>query len=365
MRCFLALLCSFVPGTYEDLLIIEPAIPIMVDSVSDRRRKKKSSSGTLKRSKSNASIVEKSCSSTRRSRRIETLDMSSAGVLFCGDQVEAKEAPSISQTDSASPHLPGTPQDMPGSAPMASRMFVEEVTSGGHPHSGNQTSRGHLFTCCQNSEIGSKKGSKLSKSHSISCAPEKLKSGIEKKKKKLKKKNFSQENQHQFIHESELYPDVNGTSYNGHGEHVPEYYYNGCNSVHFTEATDALGNHMFGADPDGNSYVNGNGSVDQGYVGSDYMHSGYTPSYSDRHRTSPVPKVKLRSDNWEWYSLQHFGSSSETVSTCSDSSNKVKKGKHDEVPLITEKSNEKKAKRKKKPKSRSPTVLEEETNGGT
>lgn len=356
-----------ISGTYEDLLIIEPAIPIMVDSVSDRRRKKKSSSGTLKRSKSNASIVEKSCSSTRRSRRIETLDMSSAGVLFCGDQVEAKEAPSTSQTDSASPHCPGTSQELPGSAAVGSRMFVEEVTSDGHPHDGTQTSKGHSFNCCQNSEISSKKGSKLSKSHSVSCASEKLKSGAEKKKmKKLKKKNFSQESQQHFVHESEFYPAVNGTPYNGHGEHAPEYYYNGSNSVHFSEATDTLSSHMFSADvTDGNIYVNGNDSVDQGYVGSDYMHSGYTSGYSDRHRTSPVPKVKLRSDNWEWYSLQHFGSSSETVSTCSDSSNKIKKGKREDVPLIAEKSDEKKGKKKKKSKARSVTVLEEETNGGT
>lgn len=293
--------------------------------------------------------------------------MSSAGVLFCGDQVEAKEAPDTCQTDSASPHFPDAPQESLGGENITTRLFVEEVTSDGHSYSSTQSSKRHSSPCCQTSETVNKKGSKLSKSHSVSCAPEKLKNGSEKKKmKKLKKKNISQDTQPQFINESEFYPEVNGTSYNGHRDHVHECYHNGRNSVHFSEAPDALGNHIFSADvPDGNGYVNGHGSVDHGYVGSDYMHSGYTSSYSDCHRTSPVPKVKLRSDNWEWYSLQHFGSSSETVSTCSDSSSKVKKGKHEEVPHPPEHSDDKKARRKKKSKSRSAAVLEEETNGGT
>ena len=67
-------------GTYSDLLIIEPAIPIMVDSHVEKKKKKKKSS--LKRSRSNASIRDATSLSERRRKQIEKLETSAAGVLF-------------------------------------------------------------------------------------------------------------------------------------------------------------------------------------------------------------------------------------------------------------------------------------------
>lgn len=358
-----------ISGTYEDLLIIEPAIPIMVDSVSDRKKKRKSSSGGLKRSKSNASIVEKSCNSTRISQRMENLDMSSAGVLFWGDQVDAKGTGSSPQAGPDTSQPPGDPHKSLVNADISSRSYVEEVMPVNRTHNdiNTVTLKKHFACCSQNSDNLNRNWTKLTKSHSISCAPEKLRNGTDRKKiKKTKKKNSSQETQQYLIHESELYPETNRTSYNGHSEHNPEYHYNGRNSVHFSETADALGNHMFTSGvTNGSSYVNGDSSQDLGYGGSDYMHSSYVANFSEKRRTSPAAKVKLRSDNWEWYSLQHFGSSSETVSNCSDSSGKTRKGRHDDVPHTVEQSDDKKVKKKKKAKSKSPVLLEEETNGGT
>ncbi|XP_045130577.1 SUN domain-containing ossification factor-like isoform X2 [Portunus trituberculatus] len=359
-----------ISGTYEDLLIIEPAIPIMVDSVSDRKKKRKSSNGVLKRSKSNASIVEKSCNSSKRSQRLENLDVSSAGVLFCGDQVETKGASNNLQVDPASLQFSGDTVDSPVSADMNSpRSYVEEVMSAPHPHNDINavTLKKHSTSCSQISENLNRNWGKLTKSHSLNYSSEKLRNGAEKKKKKLKKRNTIQESPQPYSHEAELYPETNRTSYNGLSEHNPEYYYNGRSSVHFSETSDALGNHMFSSDvTNGSSYINGDSSQDLGYVGSEYMHSSsYVTNFSEKRRTSPAAKVKLRSDNWEWYSLHHFGSSSETVSTCSDSSGKTRKGRHDEVPHTQDQSDDKKVKKKKKGKSRAPVLLEEETNGGT
>ncbi|KAK8407805.1 hypothetical protein O3P69_002385 [Scylla paramamosain] len=240
-----------ISGTYEDLLIIEPAIPIMVDSVSDRKKKKKSSSGVLKRSKSNASIVEKSCNSTKRSQRLENLDMSSAGVLFFGDQVETKGVSNSPQVDPASLQFSGDTVDSPvGADIISTRSYVEEVMSASHPYNDINavTSKKHSTSCSQNSENLNRNWGKLTKSHSLSCSSEKLRNG-EKKKKKLKKRNNTiQESQQLYSHEAEMYPETNRTSYNGLSEHNPEYYYNGRSSVHFSETSDALGNHMFSAD---------------------------------------------------------------------------------------------------------------------
>ena len=342
----------------------------MVDSVSDRKKKKKLSSGLLKRSKSNASIVEKSCSSTRKSQRMENLDMSSAGVLFCGNQVEAKGASSSPQTDPASLQVLEDPHRSPVNAGIiSSRSYIEEVMSVSHPHNDINigTSKRHSACCSQNSDNINKNCAKLTKSYSLNCSSEKLRNGAEKKKtKRLKKKNSIQETQQPFIHESDLYQETNRTSYNGQSEHNPEYYYNGRSSVHFSEIPVTLDNHMFSADvTNASSYINGDSSPNLGYVVSDYVHSSNVTNFSEKRRASPAAKVKLRSDNWEWYSLQHFGSSSETVSNCSDSSGKIRKGRHDDMLHTVQQNDDKKVKKKKKAKCRSPVVLEEETNGGT
>lgn len=365
-----------ISGTYQDLLIIEPAIPIMVDSVSDRKRKKKSSNGTLKRSKSNASIVEKS-SSSRRSRRLEKLDISSAGVLFCGDKAIGIDA--MPPSCLSSPDLP----DLPG---FSYEPFVNEqdqaVFYSGEDYN-SCTARSYITelsldrqfvnTALPSCDSLHKKGMKLPKS-SVCSAPEKLKNGGEKVKKikKVKKfKNTVNENLHNGLSQSSVgiyghdyYPKTNGTSYNCQNEQHGEYYY-GHTSVHFSDNN--LTSHELNCTEDTpypDNFLNGDSSlVTREYVGNDFMHTSYDKSTSERKKTLSKTKikVKLRSDNWEWYSTQHFGSSSsETISTCSDSSGKNRKTQAEEEAGSVEKTEERKIKKKKKSKSKASIVLEEE-----
>ncbi|XP_071529628.1 SUN domain-containing ossification factor [Panulirus ornatus] len=379
-----------ISGTYQDLLIIEPTIPIWMDSVSDRKKKKKSSHGTLKRSKSNASIVEKS-SSSRKSHRIEKLNTSSAGVLFYGDSTVTKDpTPPLSNSLSSpdSPDSPGFPyepfvneQEMEfgnsgvGYDTCVTRAFVEGSPDG---YFSNNTdiinSKRHSIACFHNCDNLHKKGTRLLKSLSVSSAPEKLKNSGEKikKLKKVKKiKNNVNESFQPFPVALEdhgyYYQMTGGTSYNCQDGHYGEYYYSGHTNVHFSEDINGSGNHdlCYPVDtPCTDSFVNGDSSCATDYnIGNDYIHTNHDKSLSEKKKVSHKTKVKvkLRSDNWEWYSAQHFGSSSsETVSTCSDSSGKNRRVKTEEKPGIVEKAEDKKVKKKKKSKTKSPVLLEEE-----
>ncbi|XP_042221580.1 uncharacterized protein LOC121866057 isoform X3 [Homarus americanus] len=382
-----------ISGTYQDLLIIEPAIPILMDSVGDRKRKKKSSNGTLKRSKSNASIVEKS-STSRRSLRLEKLNLSSAGVLFCGDDTVTKGTtpPASSPVSSPdSPDLSGIPYepfvneqdhryfDSGGDySSCVTSSFVTEMSLDRHlvKNVDNVPSKRHSIASCQNCDNVHKKGIKLTKSSSVCGAPEKLKSNGEKvkKPKKVKKvKNSVIENLHNGVPQSHIpvalydhdyyYPETNGTSYNCQDEQSGKYYYGGHTSVHFSDDTNSHSNHEFSYTGD-TPCINGDSSHITGdYVGNDFMHTNHDKNLIEKRKVSPKTKtkVRLRSDNWEWYSAQHFGSSSsETISTCSDSSGKNRKTKTEEELGIVEKTDEKKLKKRKKSKSKSPSVLEEE-----
>nr|XP_045609726.1 uncharacterized protein LOC123765258 isoform X2 [Procambarus clarkii]XP_045609727.1 uncharacterized protein LOC123765258 isoform X2 [Procambarus clarkii] len=397
-----------ISGTYQDLLIIEPAIPIMVDSTSDRKKsKKKSSNGTLKRSKSNASIVDK-VSSSRRSRHIEKLNISSAGVLFCGDNTVEKDAtppPNNCLSSPDSPDFSGFPyepfvneQDQAvifsgdDYGTYATRSYVTDVTEITPDRQFvNNTdivaSKRHSIASIQICDTLNKKGTKLSKS-SLGCnATVKLKSSGEKVKKikKVKKlKNIVTENLRNGLSQSHCpealyehdhyyhHPTTNGTFYNCSSKQHGEYYYGGRTSVHFSDGNHTSHElHYTGEALSRESFLNGDSSVvRQDYIGNDCMNSNCDKSVNERKKLSPMTKtkVKLRSDNWEWYSAQHFGSSSsETISTCSDSSGRNRKTKTEKDLLIVEKS-EKKIK-KKKSKSKAPIVVEEEiipeTDAGT
>lgn len=360
-----------------------------MDSVIDRKKKKKSNHGTLKRSKSNASIVEKS-SSSRKSHRIEKLNTSSAGVLFYGDCTVTKDpTPPLSSSVSSpdSPDFSGFPyepfvneQELEfcdtggGHDTCVTRSYVEASPDGYFPNDTNiVNSKRHSIACFHNCDSLHKKGTKLFKSLSVSSAPEKLKISGEKVKKlkKVKIKNNVNENLHQLPvaldDHDYYYPKTGRTSYSCQDEHYGEYYYNGHTNVHFSEDTNGPGNHDFcyqGDAPYTDSFVNGDSSCATDYnIGNDYIHNNHDKSLNDKRKLSHKTKVKvkLRSDNWEWYSAQHFGgSSSETVSTCSDSSGKNKKVKTEEKSGTLEKTEEKRVKKKKKSKTKSPVLLEEE-----
>ncbi|KAK7078639.1 hypothetical protein SK128_009767, partial [Halocaridina rubra] len=187
-----------ISGTYQDLLIIEPAIPILMDSVSDRKKKRKSGGGTLKRSKSNASIADKSVSS-RRAKRIEKLNTSSAGVLFCGDNIDSNAiaAPSpspVCTAESLQTYVSGYDPlqnengsivcDQVDGCSFHSRAMVPDINvSEKVPCGYNIFSKRHSIACCLNCDNVHKKGAKLCKSMSLSSATEKVKCTQEKVKK--------------------------------------------------------------------------------------------------------------------------------------------------------------------------------------
>lgn len=412
--CFFFFLFS---GTYQDLLIIEPAIPIMVDPVSDRKKKKKSSSSnsTLKRSKSNASISEKKTSySTRRDRRIENLDMSSAGVLFCGDQVETTMSSSIQDSSGSSQqhfthysnsqhpsqygYMPFVNQEDPGyygeygDCGQVWSFVPDDTKVEGRTNEATSTPKRHSIATFQNCESSVRKGSRLAKSLSMSAASDRWQAGGEKVKKhrKVKKtKNGVIEDRHsdtvdaQYtnpLYKRDYYCDTDGLGgYSNPAERYIEYSYNGHNGVHFSEETNGhSSSHMYNDSVyNGDRFMNGDHHHPQAIenIGSDYLHSGYEKTVIDRKKStassSSGAKVRLRSDNWEWYSA-HQGtgsSSSETVSTCSnDSTNKHRKSKGDERPVEEGEDTiaEKKVRKKKKSKVKtSVVVVEEEGETGT
>ncbi|XP_064083177.1 SUN domain-containing ossification factor-like isoform X2 [Macrobrachium nipponense] len=387
-----------ISGTYQDLLIIEPAIPILMDSVSDRKKKRKANSGTLKRSKSNASIMDKSAAS-RRAKRIEKLNVSSAGVLFCGDEVDSK-------TPESPPHAsPGYVQslDMYGlmndtlSNDDDGNVFYDNIAKSSEVHTRSVVSEIHYTDGIQNN-LGS-----VSKRHSFSCAtcdnlPKKdrfakslsLCSSFEKSKstqekvKKIKKQKKSKmkesttagtdtsqmQNVFPSYNNDYYYPKPNGISCCSSIEPYNGFYYNGHNSVHFSEDTNEHCGLPYSRTEDipvNGDYSNGVDAVESDHYRhvSEFSHTNHdTQSINEKKKLSPKvkSKVKLRSDNWEWYSSQHVGSSSsETVSTCSDSSGKGRKVRSEEHVADGEKIEERKGKRKKKSKSKASVLLEEET----
>ncbi|XP_068237677.1 SUN domain-containing ossification factor isoform X2 [Palaemon carinicauda] len=384
-----------ISGTYQDLLIIEPAIPILMDSVSDRKKKRKASSGTLKRSKSNASIMDKSAVS-RRAKRIEKLNVSSAGVLFCGDEVDSK-TPECHPN--ASPGYIQNSIDMYGLMNDASlydgNIFYDHIEKSPdlhisvgpeiHSKDGVQNEPGtvskrHSFSCVTCDSLLKK--DRFTKSLSLCGSHEKSKSTQEKVKKiKKQKKSKVKESTNVCTDKSHMkntfpsynndyyYPKPNGISCCSSVDPYNGYYYNGHNSVHFSEDTSEHCGIAFSRTEDipvNGDYSNGVDAVenDQYRHVNEVSHTNHdTQSVNEKKKLSPKvkSKVKLRSDNWEWYSSQHAGSSSsETVSTCSDSSGKSRKVRREEQ-VDCEKNEEKKGKRKKKPKSKSSVLLEEET----
>ncbi|XP_066963494.1 LOW QUALITY PROTEIN: SUN domain-containing ossification factor [Macrobrachium rosenbergii] len=386
-----------ISGTYQDLLIIEPAIPILMDSVSDRKKKRKANSGTLKRSKSNASIMDKSAAS-RRAKRIEKLNVSSAGVLFCGDEVDSK-------TPESPPHAsPGYVQnslDMYGlmndtmsnddgnvfydNMEKSSESHTRSVVSEIHYTDGVQNlgsvSKRHSFSCATCDNLPKK--DRFTKSLSLCSSFEKSKSTQEKVKKiKKQKKSKTKESTTACTDTSQMqnvfpsynndyyYPKPNGISCCSSIEPYNGYYYNGHNSVHFSEDTNEHCGLSYSRTEDipvNGDYSNGVDAVESDHYRhvSEFSHTNHdTQSVNEKKKLSPKvkSKVKLRSDNWEWYSSQHAGSSSsETVSTCSDSSGKGRKVRSEEHIADGEKIEERKGKRKKKSKSKASVLLEEET----
>ncbi|XP_063611062.1 SUN domain-containing ossification factor-like [Penaeus indicus] len=384
-----------ISGTYQDLLIIEPAIPILMDSMVDHKKKRKSSSGTLKRSKSNASIVENSSLSSRRAKRIEKLNKSSAGVLFCGDKSESCSTPITPLSSPDSPDISGIPYEpfyneqdsvfyemLEEGDPCIPRPFISELEPGGKVLVDTEpvTSKRHSLPCCTNCDSQNKKSGKLSKSISVCSASESMKSGKEKGKKvkKIRKtKDINVENryfssqgldQDRLNDHDEVFSMSNGTSYDFQG-HPNEFYPNGHSSVHFSEDTKINGEHglVYSYTPNSvyaDGYANGIDSHTPLYVGKNFMYTDHDRLLmSERQKVIPKAKtkVKLRSDNWEWYSSQHpGGSSSETVSTCSDSSNRSRKLKKEEGQVPGDVSNTEKKVKKKKSKVRSPVLTKED-----
>lgn len=374
----------------------------------DHKKKRKSSSGMLKRSKSNASIVEKSSSSSRRARRIEKLNMSSAGVLFCGDKSESRSnpiSPLLSSPDSPDSPLGGIPYEVfyddeqdsifygtmeGGRDACIPRPFVSEIEPGGTlvlADTEPLTSKRHSLPCCPNCDTQYKKTGKLPKSISMCSASERLKSSkekVKKVKKSKKSKDNSVENRyfssppqsvdHEVFndHHDHNYSRANGNLYDFQGHHN-ELYYNGHGSVHFSEDTKINGDHSphYNYTPHPlytDSYANGIDSHASLYTGNNFMYTDHDRLHiNERQKVIPKAKtkVKLRSDNWEWYSTQHpGGSSSETVSTCSDSSGRGRKlrgadeGKS--APGTTTPDADKKVTKKKKSKTKSPSLIKED-----
>lgn len=385
-----------ISGTYQDLLIIEPAIPILMDSMVDHKKKRKSTSGTLKRSKSNASIVENSTLSSRRAKRIEKLNKSSAGVLFCGDKSESCSTPITPLSSPDSPDISGIPYEpfyneqdsvfyemLEEGDPCIPRPFISELEPGGKVLVDTEpiTSKRHSLPCCTNCDSQNKKSGKLSKSISLCSASESIKSGKEKGKKvkKIRKtkdnniesKYFSSQGleQDRLNDLDEVFSMPNGTSHDFRS-HSNEFYPNGHSSVHFSEDTKINGEHghFYSYSPNSiyaDGYANGIDSHTPLYVGKNFMYTDHDRLLmSERQKVIPKAKtkVKLRSDNWEWYSSQHpGGSSSETVSTCSDSSNRSRKFKKEEGQVAGDVCNTEKKVKKKKSKVRSPVLTKEDT----
>ncbi|XP_042862014.1 SUN domain-containing ossification factor-like isoform X3 [Penaeus japonicus] len=384
-----------ISGTYQDLLIIEPAIPILMDSIVDHKRKRKSTSGMLKRSKSNASIVENSSLSSRRAKRIEKLNKSSAGVLFCGDKSESCSTPITPLSSPDSPDLSGIPYEpfyneqdsvfytvLEDGDSCIPRPFISELEPGGNVlvDVESATSKRHSLPCCTNCDSQNKKSGKLSKSISLCSASESIKSGKEKGKKVKKTKKIkdnsvenryfsSQGVEHDRLNDhDEVFTIHNGTSCDFPGHHN-EFYPNGHSSVHFSEDTKINGEHglFYNYAPNSvyaDGYANGIDSHTPLYMGKNFMYTDHDRLVtSERQKVIPKAKtkVKLRSDNWEWYSSQHpGGSSSETVSTCSDSSSRSRKLKKEEGKSPGDMPSAEKKPKKKKSKVRSPALTEED-----
>ncbi|XP_076064358.1 uncharacterized protein LOC143038689 isoform X2 [Oratosquilla oratoria] len=400
-----------ITGTYQDLLIVEPAIPIMVDPICDaptsslgRKKKKKSSTG-LKRSKSNASISEKE--GVRRVKKTkDKLELSSAGVLFVGQEdqnfnsgfnqgiIHTEPSPVTSYVwqdtvgQSFTDSSPTTPIDFIESLhrPLLHNISSSPLTGNGYSDfsCGSTFSYGdnsyevlqpkrHSIACCHNCETV-QHYSPPTKSPCVDPSSTGLGRLSKTKKIRRSKSNPTPNHgcccctEHNSRGVSFLLHEASHHVANGH--HEAPYTVNGHDHDR-DKLSRSISNH-------GDSRLNGLSTILRGPHEQDIVEhmfaddmSSVPPQYERSVICNTITsraKTRLRSDNWEWYaSQQHQGSSSsETISTCSstDSNGRLGGGKCVEDLVISNKKSKIKPssggkKKKKKSLSSSRMVGEE------
>ena len=387
-------------GTYNDLLIIEPAIPIMVDTVTEKKKKKKKSS-SLKRSKSNVSIRDSSLeespqriidTSERKMKQIEKLETSSAGVLFYNNQdtnLINSNGYSQNPEEICNNSLDHDVVDgsMAAEVPVM-RSYVEDVSLR-HVDDVNPKVKRNSYPLDFYPRVCYKP--KLMSSVSVdgansSCFCEGVDKSYSRHSKKIKHRHVSLDSSiNREVYSEQYYrrlscdhnyyePDISPVLTIKHNH--PHYY----NS--YVPSHNIYGVNGFDYTYEPVIRTNGYHHVDRADFCMSDVNSvnSRCPPVPMHHETSPPRsclkgnKTKLRSDNWEWYAAQPQrqnggagSSSSETVSSCSDSSHKSKievvEMKENSFKHTTEK------RRKKKSKTHRTQVLVEENlaevEGGT
>ncbi|CAL4063056.1 unnamed protein product [Meganyctiphanes norvegica] len=374
-----------ITGTYSDLLIIEPAIPIMMDSPPERKKKRKSGSLNLKRSKSNSNIRRGDKYSPNARRVKEKAErVSSAGVLFVGDQQvsgSGDATPVQSETNELHNHtqndetLDTSLDNSRLSQDYTQRSYVDEIDGGVGLGGGSGGGGNDSIECCANCDaLGKSRAVSLTKSLSLNGKDR------EKKVKKVKRsKSINKSDNKDNIYNEHNYASKNGSVSFGYETTLPfgGYCYDSRDLTEYTHYTNAA--HLNGH----NSYDYYSGYYNDPRTEADRLVTSWvssSPGYDpllpsmngQRGYEDLSSKTKLRSDNWEWYAgmvpstetterrsgdtgqvAVGSSNSSEAISTCSDSSGKNQRSKSQE-----KKTRSGKKKKNKGPKN--PNVVVEE-----